>query len=314
MSGRIVVGVDGGGTGSRALVMDGAGEELARAAGPPGLVDPRHPEAVLSAVVETTRAALEEAGVTGPPAVVWAALAGVGRPETREAVEAAAAELELAERIRVGTDVEAAFHDAFGDRPGVLLLSGTGSVAWGRGEDGKVARVGGWGALLGDEGSGYALGLEALRAVARSVDERTAGTRLAPRILTRVGLDDVQDLVPWVALATKGEVAALAPVVLQSAEEGDATAQEILHHATLHLHDHVDTLLERLGPWERAPGVALVGGILGPGGLLESRVRESLADLPVWILDEEVDGARGAARLGLRELGGGVIERDASRR
>lgn len=301
MSARVVVGVDGGGTGSRAVVM--AGDEIVgRGSGPPGLADPRHPETVLPAVVETARTALEDAGVDGLPAFLWAGLAGVGREETREAVQAAAEELELAEGVRVGTDVEVAFHDAFGDGPGVLLLSGTGSVAWGRSEAGEVARVGGWGALLGDEGSGYALGLEALRAVARSVDERTPGTRLAPRLLTRIGLGDVQDLIPWVALATKGEVAALAPVVLQSAEEGDPTAEEILHHATVQLHDHVETLLERLGPWERGPGVALVGGILAHGGLLEPRVRASLADLPVWIFDDEVDGARGAAKLARRAL------------
>lgn len=301
MSARIVVGLDGGGTGTRAVVM--AGDEiLGEGDGPPGLVDPRHPETVLPAVVETTKAALEDADVDARPAVLWAALAGVSRTETRELVQAGVEELALAECARVGTDVEAAFYDAFGDGPGVLLLSGTGSVAWGRGEDGEVARVGGWGALLGDEGSGYALGLEALRAVARSVDERTAGTRLAPRILTRVGLADMEDLVPWVALATKGEVAALAPVVLQAAEEGDPTAQEILHHATLQLHGHVETLLERLGPWERVPGVALAGGILGEGGFLEARTRESLADLPVWILDQEVDGGRGAARLAWKVL------------
>lgn len=301
MSARIVVGLDGGGTGTRAVVM--AGDEiLGEGDGPPGLVDPRHPETVLPAVVETTKAALKDADVDAPPSVLWAALAGVGRAETRERVQAEVEELGLAEHTQVGTDVEAAFHDAFRDGPGVLLLSGTGSVAWGRGEDGEVARVGGWGALLGDEGSGYALGLEALRAVARSVDERAAGTRLAPRLLTRIGLADMEDLIPWVALATKGEVAALAPVVLQAAEEGDPTAEEILDHATRQLHGHVETLLERLGPWERAPGVALAGGILGEGGLLEARTRESLADLPVLILDAEVDGARGAARLARKSL------------
>lgn len=297
---RIVVGLDGGGSRSRALVIDTEGEALGRAEGPPGLVDPRRPEGSAGAVRETVEAALAEAGVSPPVEALWAGLAGAGREETRQPVEAAIAALGLAERVRVGNDAEAAFHDAFGDGPGILLLAGTGSVARGRGEDGSEARVGGWGVLLGDEGSGYGLGLQALRAVARAVDGRIPGTGLAPRILTRIGLEEVEDLISWGAVATKGEVATLAPVVQQAAEEGDAVAEAILHEAATHLRGHVMALLDRLGPWSEPPGVALVGGTLEPDGILEARVRESLAGLECRVLDREVDGVRGAARLALR--------------
>lgn len=299
---RLVIGLDGGGTGSRAVVADDAGSVLGGGSGPSGLVDPRSPETSVAGVRETVESALRAAGAEAPVAVLWAALAGVGREETRERVEKAVSELELADRTRVGTDVEAAFRDAFGDGPGILLLSGTGSVAWGRGASGEVARVGGWGALLGDEGSGYGLGLQALRAVARAVDERTPGTVLAPRVLTRLGLEEVQDLIPWAALATKAEIGALAPVVQQAAEEGDAIAEAILHDAVLHLRGHITTLLDRLGPWEEPPGVALVGGTLSSDGILQRRMRGMLEELPVRSLDREVDGARGAVSLALEVM------------
>ncbi len=294
---RVVVGVDGGGTRTRAVLTDLEGTELARAGGPPSLADPARPELAAEAIHATVSDVLLQAGIEPPVEAVWAGVAGVGREATRSAVEAALARGGLARRVRVGTDVLGAFQDAFGAGPGILVIAGTGSIAWGRGEDGREARVGGWGSLLGDEGSGYAVGLEALRRVARDVDGRGPGTNLRGRILVRLELSDPDDLVPWSTRAAKSEIAALVPVVGDAAAEGDAVAGEILVKAVEELEGHVLTLLENLGPWSHPPALALAGGLLQPGGPLR-RGMERVARLHrLPVLERPLDGARGAAAL-----------------
>ena len=95
----------------------------------------------------------------------------------------------LAESIEVGTDVEAAFHDAFGDGPGVMLIAGTGSIAWARDESGVMHRVGGWGQHVGDEGSGYWIGHGARSgAWTGAEDGRSAATALRESVLESLGL------------------------------------------------------------------------------------------------------------------------------
>jgi glucosamine kinase len=204
--------------------------------------------------------------------------------------------------VVVGTDVEAAFYEAFGEGPGILLVAGTGSVAWGRGPLGRTARVGGWGQLLGDEGSGYAIGLGALRAVARAEDGRGPPTSLRSALLEALSVTDVGALVPWAAAASKAEVARLAPLVARAAEEGDSVADRLLADAALQLEGHVAAVLERTGPWAAPPEVVLWGGIVGEKGPLRARVAERLAGLPVTVAARVLDPALGAARLALRGL------------
>ena len=143
-------------------------------------------EALLHRVEAAVEAAAEHAGVALPAAALWAGLAGAGNDRARRAVEGALPTA-LSARTVVGTDVEAAFYDAFRGGPGVLLIAGTGSVAWARGTNDAVCRVGGWGRHLGDEGSGYALGSEGLRSIAHSEDGRGPATALRLGALEALG-------------------------------------------------------------------------------------------------------------------------------
>ena len=166
-----------------------------------------------------------------------------------------------------------------------------------------MGRVGGWGSLLGDEGSGHAIGLEALRRVARSADGRGAETALRGRLLARLGLDAPEELIAWSASASRAEVAALAPEVGRAAEAGDAAASEILETAVRDLEGHVVALLENLGPWQSRPGVALGGGLLERGGALRGSLEWSLAERGLDRVERAPDAARGAARKALRAVG-----------
>jgi glucosamine kinase len=274
MPDTIFAGVDGGGTRSTLLLADAAGNELARVSGAAGLVDPRHPERSAEVIAQLLRMASAQAGLSTPPAALCAGLAGVGNEAERVAVERALAG--AAHAVCVVSDGEIALHGAFGGGPGVLLIAGTGSVAYGRGPDGRRERCGGWGMYVGDEGSGYALGRAALAVALRSVDGREADTRLLPVLLDLLKLDDPRGIPPWAGRAEKGDVAALARHVLDVAASGDAVALRVVEHQASELASHVIALAHRLGPWPGDVPVVFHGGVLR-SGLYASLVDRNLA-------------------------------------
>ncbi|MBB4638252.1 BadF/BadG/BcrA/BcrD ATPase family protein [Longimicrobium terrae] len=262
MNGPILVGVDGGGTRSTLVVADADGRELARAAGEAGLVDPRDPERSARIIADLARTALEQAGVRELPAAICAGLAGVGNEAERLAVHDALQASGVARRVRVVTDGEIALEGAFAGGPGILLIAGTGSVAYGRAADGRMERCGGWGMIVGDEGSGFALGRDGLKAALRSVDGREPPTVLLDGILRALGVDNPREVPPWAGRVAKSEIAALARVVLDAAEQGDGVARGVVQSAAVELSRHVTALADRLAPWPGEVPVVFHGGVL----------------------------------------------------
>jgi N-acetylglucosamine kinase-like BadF-type ATPase len=290
------IGVDGGGTHARAVVVSEAGRELARRTGSAGLVDPEDPGSAAAAVAQLVRDVLRDAGAPSA-AALCCGLAGAGRPQEREAVRIALTLEHVAERVAVIGDAEAAMADAFPEGPGVLLVAGTGSIAWARTADGEVLRVGGWGQLLGDEGSGYDTAIRGLRAVARAADGRIAETALTSVLLVAARVQDPNDLIAWAAAASKAQIAALAPAVLTCAERGDEAAATVRAHA-------IDAITQLAAAAARRaqldpPTFALTGGLLAGTGPLRTPVIDAIRKrMPqAQITDRRVDAALGAARL-----------------
>lgn len=301
MTDPVCVGVDGGGSGSRARAVAPGGEVLAREEGGPAAVSPGAPDAAALRVRDLVDRVLRSAG-SGPPAeALCAALAGVGRPEPRSAVEEALSRSGVARAVRVETDFEAAHRDAFGSGDGILLVAGTGSVALARGS-GRTARAGGWGPILGDEGGGYDLARRALRAVARAADGRAPPTLLAGRISAETGMEGPADLVGGVAGAGRERIAALAPVVIRAAEDGDPVAGRLVEEATAALASAVLAARRACGP-DRPSRVALSGGLVGEGGPLRRRAADRLRGLGLEVLPGTASSLDGAC-LRARELAG----------
>jgi N-acetylglucosamine kinase-like BadF-type ATPase len=301
-----VIGVDGGGTRTRAAIVDARGLELGRAEAPGSVVTARAPETAAQAVSQAVRAAAERACVDLPGAVLWAGLSGAGHEQARLAVSGLLERAELAQRVIVGTDVRAAFEAGFPDGPGILLIAGTGSIAWARTPGGDIGRAGGWGQQLGDEGGGYGIGLGALRAVVRAEDGREGATIMRDDVLRALALDDPSDLVPWVGSASKAEVASLVPIVARAAANGDPAASHLLDEAVRELAKHVRAILERMGPWPAPPPLLLWGGLLADGGPLREALGRELAPYPVELRSAPIDPAVGAARLALHALAHGA--------
>jgi len=303
----IVVGVDGGGSKTRVLVADETGTQLGEVVGPGSAVRPGQAERSADVIAAAVRDALASCEMTHViPKVLCVGVAGAGREPERQALWQALASRELAVEVVIHADFSIALDDAFGEGPGVLLVSGTGSVAFGRGPSGQSARCGGWGPVCGDEGSGQWVGRRALSVVTAAADGREPETALVGAVLTAAQVNDPQELVAWAAQATPAQLASLAPVVSSVAEAGDLRANAILSLAVEELVLHVRTLSRQLFGDERAATpVALAGGMLTKGTTLRKRFEHRLksavpgAQLHVG----EVEPARGAVRSALRYVG-----------
>jgi N-acetylglucosamine kinase-like BadF-type ATPase len=303
----VFAGIDGGGTRTTLVLADEEGRERARRVGPAGLVDPRHPEATARMLAELVRGVLAEAGLSEPPAALCAGLAGVGNEAERAAVEAALAAAGVAGRVAVTGDGEVALEGGLGGGPGVLLIAGTGSIAYGRGEDGRVARVGGWGMVVGDEGSGWAIGRAGLAAALRAADGRGPETRLLGVFLDHLGLEGPSGIPPWAGRAEKAAVARLATQVVGVAEAGDVVARGVVEREARELACHAAALARRLEPWSAGVPVVFHGGVLSVpfyAGLVEAALEEWAFDFRVRPpVADAVAGALSFARRMLQEAG-----------
>jgi glucosamine kinase len=303
----IVIGVDGGGSKTRVVVADEHGAQLGEVVGPASGVKPGQAEASADVIAATVRDALASCEMTHVvPKVLYVGVAGVAHEQEREALWHALMGRELAEETVVHPDFSIALDDAFGEGAGILLISGTGSVAFGRGPSGTVARCGGWGPMCGDEGSGAWVGRRALSVVTASADGREPETALIGAVLTAAQVNEPRELIAWAAQATPAQLATLAPVVSSVADAGDLRANAILSLAVEELVLHVRALARQLFGDERAAvPVAFTGGMLTKGSTLRKRLEHRLKSaVPGGQLHHgEVNPARGAVRGALRYLG-----------
>lgn len=226
---RLFLGVDGGGTKTRAVVVDAAGIERGAATGAGANPHRAGVERAVEAITATATEAARLAGARLPLAAAWLGLSGLDAPADYAALAPRLASLAGATHLVNDAELLLA---ALPAQVGVALIAGTGSIAVGRNAAGATTRVGGWGHALGDEGSGYALGGAALVAAARAADGRGEPTILLERILSAWGLAEARQLIARVYAGADGgataPVAQVATVVLQAARDGDAVAQGIV--------------------------------------------------------------------------------------
>jgi len=301
--GRTVVGVDGGATRTRILLSGPDGIELGRTQGPGSLLGAGRDERIAEAIVAQVTRLAGEAGVSLPVDAFCAGLAGAaGRPEARRLCEDHMERSGITRLVRVISDADVAFADAFGDgKGGILIVSGSGSIGVARVEgvpaDAPLLRVGGWGALLGDEGSGYGLGLAGLRAAIRGAENRGPATSLVEALSDAVGATSVRSLFDWANGVGKSGIAALAPVVVAEAARGDSVAETLVNQAVTDVVAHAVALQKRHFHSIEGPPVALVGGLIEAGGPLRGQVLEALKAEGFAALPAHVVPARGAVRL-----------------
>ncbi len=279
-------GVDGGGTRTRAVIVDENGGFVGYGAS--GASNPKAVglEGTAFSVCEALQRAFRDMGQPPQELCIYAGLAGVRTSPDRKAVEEALREPLAAlglggAQLHLGNDLDVAHAAALGGEPGVVLVVGTGSAALGRDERGRTRQAGGWGWFIDDPGSGYWLGYQAMRAAARSCDGRGPTTMLEERVrnfLRIMTLHEMPNII-YNPHFSRERVAELAPIIFEVAEAGDACANAILKKGFDELALMVATVARELD-MER-PHVAAVGGITHSGQTFEDRLLEALhAQLP----------------------------------
>jgi N-acetylglucosamine kinase-like BadF-type ATPase len=238
------------------------------------------------------------------PAAVCVGMAGVDREDEADAVRA------IVHRIGCDAPVIVVVNDGLialaagaGDRPGIVVISGTGSIVYGYNAQRQAARAGGWGHIIGDEGSGYWIGREALSAVVRAADGRGAATQLTAEVLEHFRIRDMARLprIVYDRERPRMRVAALGPIVQRTVELGDRVATAVVDRAADELALAARSVASRLAFGSEGFPAILAGGAFQVVPALTTALTERLrADLPrsdVRLLTDEP--ARGAVHLAL---------------
>lgn len=308
---KYVLGFDGGGTKTECVLMDAHGIVCAH-----GFSGPSNPMRVgfggaLGAVCEAARLAMQEAKVTpGEVAGICAGLAGAAHAEAAGKIKKLLGEEYPGRMVHVCTDLELTL-EATGEGPAIVLVAGTGSAAVGRDVHGRIARVGGHGPLLGDEGSAYDIGKRAAMAAIREYDRTGITSEFGARILNEFQVDSWPEFQIRVRAAPDAIFPRIFPVLGKAADKGDAGAQEILQIAAAELAWLVNDLVERLGLREEKFLLVKTGGMVRRSRYFDEQVNLRLREAAPRALFGAlvITAAEAAARIALRLLANEEIER-----
>jgi len=275
----LFLGVDGGQSGTAAVIGDETGRVLgAGEAGPCNHAAAGEGRAKLErAITGSLAGACAEAGLDPATVSFEAACFGMsGGPEDKEEILAA---LIRSRRLIVTTDAVIALAGATSTGQGIITISGTGSIAFGRNAIGRCARAGGWGHIFGDEGSGFDIARQATRALVRAEEGWGPATRLREMLLEATGAHSANEMLhlfygdAW----PRSRVAKLARLVDAAATDSDPVAVDILNNAAQQLALFTGAVRQQLWQEEAAIQVAYIGGVF-ESATLRSRF-QSLVEL-----------------------------------
>ena len=267
---EFIVGIDGGGTKTKVVVASPGGNPI--------LTQVFGPFNLNSIGAERFAVLLDEIctwlNQRGKCLALCIGSAGVSNPEMTQLVSNGMQRGSIINWKLVGDQV-IALTGALDGRPGIALIAGTGSICFGKNAAGQFARSGGWGHLIGDEGSGYALGRDALSAVARAWDGWGEKTLLTDLLASEFGLDDQKKIISYTYGGHKSRIAALSRLVEQAAAQGDHVALEIICANAVQMTRLVGAVAKQLHL--ESPEVAMLGGLLENETMLRTQFQTEMA-------------------------------------
>ena len=280
-TGNAVLGLDGGGTQTRTLLADVSGQKLGAGLSGACNLAAVSPAEALAAALEAADNALQKAGRSrASVAAVCAGVAGVSYADRRAQFGRGLQDAFPHALVSVEPDYSVALTGATGGRPGVIVIAGTGSAAYGANADGETHRTGAYGYLIDDSGSGYGVGRTALAAVLQAADGTGPATTLSGRVPAALGLASLSEIVPGVygGGLSRVAVAGLSRIAAEAAsEDADTVARAILMRAGGTLAHLVHGVTQRLFPDASAEfPVIQVGGLWNAGDALTDVFTRSL--------------------------------------
>jgi N-acetylglucosamine kinase-like BadF-type ATPase len=260
---RYLIGIDGGGTKCLGVIADEGGKELAREQAGAANLQQRGVEKATTVVKSVVDKLLESQNANPEQiACLVAGLAGAGREDVRERAELLIKNCWTDVPVQVVTDADVALEGAFSGEPGIVLVSGTGSICYGKNASGQTARAGGWGHLLGDEGSATWIAIKALKSALMMWDGRLPNGELRNKLGAQLGVEDIADMVPefYRGRITVSQIAGLSKLVFELSDD-DHAARQIVLRAGRELGKLVVAVVRSLAVEEHMAKVALVGGV-----------------------------------------------------
>ncbi len=298
---HLVLGVDGGGTKTRAVIVDARGKVLGE-----GLAGPSNPLRVgvgeaVSAIREATARASAAARVRRSDIVAAEiGLAGVKRIDIRESMRVALSELGI-EPLEVVTDADIALYGVTDGGAGMIIIAGTGSICCGVNAQGRHFCAGGWGPLAGDEGSGSWIARRALQSVARATDGRAAQTSLTEAACDYFNMSSPQDISTaiYAPSMTNNHIAGFGRHVIEAAKERDAVARAIITEAGQELGIAAVAVIRQLKMESMSFQIGYVGGIFHARELILKPLRAEIASVApkAFLAPPPIAPAEAAARM-----------------
>lgn len=303
-----VIGIDAGGSKTVCQLGDADGNVLRESRGPGANLQSAGELEVEKVLHDVLSEVLMD--IPHPPAAICLGMAGVDRPNDAQIVQGILRRICRGTKTLVINDALVALEAGAPGQAGVVLIAGTGSIAYGRDDHGRAARAGGWGHVLGDEGSGFWLGCQAIRSVLRAIDHRGAPTSMSAPICAHFGVTRAQDLVHPVydGGMRPRAVAAIAPIVGEAADAGDAVAAHIIDVGVAELAGAASSVAARLHLTDREFQLPMAGGIFRSvprvRALVLARLQEQMPSARPAVL--EVEPACGAVRFAAELVRGTV--------
>lgn len=301
----IFAGIDAGGTATKCILLNQVGQVLAESqAGPANYQVVGLKNAILEINI-----ALEQACVEAQIEhvdILGIGMAGAGSEIDRQKIRAELLPLEKVPSCYLTDDGEIAVLGAHAGKSGLVTIAGTGSIVYGVGPDGSKRRGGGWGPLLGDEGSGFWIGISALKAIIKAVEKRGPQTVLTDKIVTYLQLDNLRQLVPLVyqERLPRKEIASLAPLTIEAMEEGDEVARCIIDYGIDELVSTVQSVEKNMHGKSNIAmlKIAVIGGLFNNPTFFHL-FQEKLKDSGYQVIRPQYPPVWGAAFYGAKEAG-----------
>ncbi|MGB4988792.1 MAG: BadF/BadG/BcrA/BcrD ATPase family protein [Pyrinomonadaceae bacterium] len=303
---QLYLGVDGGGTKTNIALMNEAGEVVAEGSGGPANPLRVGVETAVTNIANAIDAACDHAGLSrGDIVAATLGLAGVRRQDIRERVRESFLSRYRVRRIDITTDADIALYGTTLGKAGLVVIAGTGSICLGMNDKGETFISGGWGPIAGDEGGGRGIAGEALHAVAKASDGRGKKTKLSQRAAEYFRASNVENLIGaiYAPRMDNSRIAGFARLVVETAQDGDNVAVEILNDAGRELGTAAAAVLKKLGLQKRKVPIGCVGSVFNAGELLTKPMTQIINKVApkAYLTDPQMPPAHAAALMAKSE-------------